>query len=147
MGMTIGEAARKSGCSVPTIRYYESIGLVAPAARSANGRRSLGWPDVTRLRFIRRSREFGMTLEQVRELLEASADSADGCAAMRGLVQQRLDEVARRRAELAALEASLQAMADRCDAGCGASGGGACTIAGDIAGGGLADRLPLSNCG
>ncbi len=60
--LTIGDAARRSGCSVATIRYYEEIGLIRSADRSASGRRVFARPDIERLQLIRRLRsmEFGI---------------------------------------------------------------------------------------
>jgi len=133
MPMSISQAARHAGCSAPTIRYYEAIGLIPNAARTNGGRRSYGWPDVKRLQFIRRSRNFGMSIDQIRELLVPSIGDPGNCTKARGIVQQRIDEVKERRLELARLEASLEAMAKRCDANCGPSAAMPCTIFEDIA--------------
>lgn len=133
MPMAISQAARHAGCSAPTIRYYEAIGLVPNAARTDGGRRSYGWPDMKRLQFIRRARDFGMSIEQIRELLVPEADGPGGCIKAREIVQQRIDEVKGMRLELARLEASLDAMARRCDATCGPSPTLPCTIFEDIA--------------
>ncbi len=133
MPMTISELARKTGCTSPTIRYYENIGLLAPAARTAGGRRSFGGPDVSRLQFIRRARAFGMSIDQVRELLVAAASPVEGCGTARDLVRQRLDEVRARKVELAKLETSLRIMAERCVSSCGAGNAEPCTIFDDLA--------------
>lgn len=132
MPMTISEAARLAGCSAPTIRFYETIALIPSTARTAGGRRTYGWPDVKRLQFIRRSRDFGMSINQIRELLMTSLSNADNCAKARAIVQQRIDEVRERRLEMARLEASLDAMARRCDENCGQSSAMPCTIFEDI---------------
>lgn len=134
MPMSISQAARHARCSTPTIRYYEEIGLIPMAARTDGGRRSYGWPDVKRLQFIRRSRDFGMSIEQIRELLDPASDEPGSCTAARVIVQQRIDEVREQRLELARLEASLETMARRCDASCGPSAAMPCTIFDDIAG-------------
>lgn len=134
MAMTISEVARRAGCSAPTIRFYEGIGLVAPAARTSGGRRSYGWPDISRLQFIRRARDFGMSIDQVRTLLALSRGDEGACQSARALIQDRLLDVRARRRELAALEASLKAMAGRCDESCGADGSQPCTIFDDMAG-------------
>lgn len=133
MPMSISQAARHAGCSAPTIRYYETIGLIPNAARTDGGRRSYGWPEVKRLQFIRRSRDFGMSIDQIRELLVPDADDPGNCTKARGIVQQRIDEVKERQLELVRLEASLNAMAKRCDANCGQSPALPCTIFEDIA--------------
>lgn len=131
--MSISQAARHAGCSAPTIRYYEAIGLIPSAARTDGGRRSYGWPEVKRLQFIRRSRDFGMSIDQIRELLAPEVDDPGNCTKARDIVQQRIDEVKERRLELARLEASLEAMAKRCDTSCGQSATMPCTIFEDIA--------------
>ncbi|RZJ09911.1 MAG: MerR family transcriptional regulator, partial [Rubrivivax sp.] len=63
--LSIGTVAKQAGCSVPTIRYYEDIGLLPPAARTAAGQRSYGKADLQRLGFIRRCRELGFPVDQV----------------------------------------------------------------------------------
>jgi MerR family mercuric resistance operon transcriptional regulator len=71
-GLPIGELSRRTGCNVETIRYYERIGLLPPPAR--NGRyRSVSAGDEARLVFVRRARELGFTLEEIRALLKLSA--------------------------------------------------------------------------
>jgi DNA-binding transcriptional MerR regulator len=132
MAMSITQVAQRAGCSAPTIRYYEAIALIPPAPRTAGGRRTYGWPDVQKLQFIRRARDFGMAIEQIRELLAAPLDDRESCGMARDIVQQRIDEVRARRIELARLEASLEAMALRCDAGCGLSSATPCTLFEDI---------------
>lgn len=133
MVMSISEAARHAGCSAPTIRFYESIALIPPATRSEGGRRGYGWPEVKRLQFIRRARDFGMSIDQIRELLVTPLNDDGDCSRAREIVRQRIDEVRERRAELARLASSLHAMAERCDASCGQSAAMPCTIFDDIA--------------
>ena len=72
MSLSIGQAADRSGCTPPTIRYYESIGLLPPTPRSDAGRRAYGPQEVARLVFIRRARDFGLGIPQVRDLLAAA---------------------------------------------------------------------------
>lgn len=67
--MNIGQAAELSGVSAKMIRYYESIGLLAEAARGANGYRDYDAKDVHRLRFVRRARDFGFDMQQIETLL------------------------------------------------------------------------------
>lgn len=132
MPMSISEVARLAGCSAPTIRFYETISLIPSAARTGGGRRTYGWPDVKRLQFIRRARDFGMSIDQIRELLVTPPSDPGSCTKAREIVQQRIDEVRERRLELARLEASLDAMARRCDASCGQTAATPCTVFEDI---------------
>lgn len=118
MAISIGELARRAGCSVPTVRFYESIGLIPRAARAINGRRSYGWPDVSRLTFVRRARDFGLSIEQVRRLTALEADTDADCEPAKAILEQHLQEVRRKRDELIQLEQSLGRMLDRCGSGC-----------------------------
>lgn len=136
MPLTISQAAERSGCSPPTIRYYESIGLVRTADRTASGRRTFGHPDVARLTFIRRSRDFGLSIEQVRELLTASTLPTDACAPARSIVAAHLKSIRTRRQELRELEVSLQSILARCQSNCTPTGSGGCTIFEDMTGSG-----------
>lgn len=131
MSLAIGDVAKRTSCSVPTVRYYEQIGLLAPAVRAANGRRIYGWPDVSRLRFIRRARHFGMSIDQIRLLLTAMENPEGGCAPAKSIISAKLNDVAAKRAELAALESALSVMLARCDADCGPQSS-CCTIFEDI---------------
>ncbi len=118
MGMAIRQASRRSGCTPPTIRYYERIGLLAPADRTASGRRTYGGLDVTRLSFIRRCRDFGLSIAQVRTLLSASEAAGPGCATAKDVVIGHLLAMRARHAELQALEEALRAIKARCETGC-----------------------------
>ena len=133
MGMTISEAGKRSGCTPPTIRYYERIGLLPRAARTAAGRRTYGWPEVHRLSFIRRSRSFGLSIEMVRTLLAASEASGTACATAKHVVAEHLQAIKRQRDELRALEMSLRTILSRCETGCGVVGTEPCSIFEDIA--------------
>jgi DNA-binding transcriptional MerR regulator len=110
MAFSIGQLADRSGCTPPTIRYYESIGLLAAPLRSEAGRRSYGQADVARLAFIRRARDFGLGIPQVRDLLTAADAPASACATARPVVEDHIRALRARRAELKALEADLTAI-------------------------------------
>lgn len=118
MSLSIGAAAGKSGCAPPTIRYYESIGLLSRPARTAAGRRTYGPQDVARLAFIRRARDFGLGIPQVRELLAAAGAPATACALARPVVEGQIRALRAKRAELKALEAELVAILTRCETVC-----------------------------
>jgi DNA-binding transcriptional MerR regulator len=128
MPMTIKQAAERSGCTAPTIRYYESIGLLSPVRRTAAGRRVYGWPEVSRLLFIRRARDCGMGIPQVRKLLAATLRPAQSCAPSAALIEDHLRVLRERRAQLLQLEELLRGMLDRCRSGCGISGEDPCSI-------------------
>jgi DNA-binding transcriptional MerR regulator len=133
MSMTISEAGKRSGCSPPTIRYYETIGLLPPAERTPKGRRTYGWRDISRLTLIRRARDFGLSIDRVRQLLCASDGPGDGCAPAAGIIEEQLQAIRVRRTELLLLETTLQAMLKRCSASCAPGGAASCSIFEDIA--------------
>jgi DNA-binding transcriptional MerR regulator len=117
--LRIGDLARRTGTTVPTIRYYEQIGLLRPAARSG-GQRTYDNEDVRRLSFIRRCRDFDFPIDDIRALLTL-LHNGKSCTEARKLAEGRLAELRRRRAELQALEASIASLvtccAETCDGG------------------------------
>jgi DNA-binding transcriptional MerR regulator len=132
MALTIGQAASRSGCTTPTIRYYEEIGLLPPVGRTGNGRRAYGWPQVHRLTFIRRARDLGLSIGQVRDLLGTTDGDPSSCGDARDLIQAHIEAIRLKRAELDSLERALTGMAARCDATCAADPAETCTIFGDV---------------
>ena len=115
-GITIGELSRRTGCNIETIRYYERIGVLPPAAR--RGRyRHYGAEDVERLAFVRRARELGFTLDEVRALLGLAAGGGGACAEVREIAAVHLAEVRAKLADLRAMEGVLADAVHRCDMG------------------------------
>ncbi len=110
----IGEAARASGVKVPTIRYYESIGLLPRPPRTEGGRRAYDGSDLRRLAFIRHSRELGFEIDAIRALLQLQDAPEQPCAAADAIARHRLEEVERRIASLTALKAELERMIEGC---------------------------------
>ena len=78
--LTIGELARKTGVKVPTIRYYEQMGLIDAAERSQGNQRRYGRPELERLSFIKHARQLGLTLDSISALLRLSADPEGSCS-------------------------------------------------------------------
>lgn len=113
-GFAIGTAAERSGVKVPTIRYYEQIGLLAPPGRTDGNRRLYGQAEVNRLAFIRHARELGFELDAIRTLLRLQDDPDQSCADADAIAGNRLDDVRLRIASLRALEAELQRMVEGC---------------------------------
>lgn len=114
---TIGTLSAETGCNIETIRYYERIRLLPKPPRSAGGHRLYGDDHVRRLTFIRRSRELGFTLKDVKSLL-AFVDTGDyRCAEVKALTLEQLATVRRKIADLRRLERALKEMAIKCDGG------------------------------
>jgi DNA-binding transcriptional MerR regulator len=115
--ISIGELAKRTRVKVPTIRYYEQIGLVPAPARTQGKQRRYGGSEVMRLNFIRHARELGFEVEAIRELLDLSAQPDRSCAEADRVARHHMIEVDRRIAQLSALRAELQHMVDECSHG------------------------------
>jgi MerR family mercuric resistance operon transcriptional regulator len=114
--MGIGALSAATGCHIETIRYYERIGLVPRPPRSAGGRRVYGADHALRLNFVRRSRELGFSLTEVRALL-ALAEGGQSCGEVRRLTLAHLADVRAKIADLERLAATLAETAVRCRGG------------------------------
>lgn len=130
--LNIGTLAKRTGCTVPTIRYYEAIGLLPAPARAENGHRFYRESDATRLGFIKRCRDFGFPIEQVRAMTALYQDGERACVEVRDLAQVRLDEVRRKLAEMRQLEKSLEAFVSSCDETCNGGPTRGCVIIEDM---------------
>jgi DNA-binding transcriptional MerR regulator len=124
--LKIGELAERTGTNPPTIRYYEEIGLLPRAARQGGGQRRYGDDAVRRVTFVRRCRDFGFAIDQVRELVELSGDPGRDCAEARDIGRAHLAAIRERLAELRALEREMQDFVERCDTACAGGPGTAC---------------------
>jgi len=116
--LSIGELSRRTGVNIETIRYYERIKMLPAPPRTVSGRRVYGQAETRSLAFIRRSRELGFTLEQIRALLALSADNGENtCAEVRQLAAGHLADVRAKIADLRAMARVLSDAVRRCDAG------------------------------
>jgi Cu(I)-responsive transcriptional regulator len=131
--LSIGAVAKRTGCTVPTIRYYEEIGLLPPAARTEAGQRNYGEATLRRLTFVRRCRDFGFSIEQVRELVGLVDQPDRPCVEVRDIAATHLAEVRRKLDELRALEGSLDAFICSCDTACAGGAAVDCSILEDLA--------------
>ena len=113
-GVPIGDAAKASGVKVPTIRYYEQIGLLPAPPRTDSNRRQYDQSDLQRLAFIRHARALGFEVEAIRTLLRLQDEPEQSCAAADAVARARLVEVEQRIASLNALKAELERMVDGC---------------------------------
>ncbi|WMT85443.1 helix-turn-helix domain-containing protein [Pelagibacterium sp. 26DY04] len=113
-GVPIGQAARASGVKVPTVRYYEQIGLLPTPDRSEGNRRLYDRTDVDRLTFIRHARELGFDVDAIRRLLALQDHPKQSCAEADALAREHLVEVDRRIRSLMALKSELERMVEGC---------------------------------
>jgi MerR family mercuric resistance operon transcriptional regulator len=116
--LSIGELSGRTGVNIETIRYYERVKMLPAPPRTSNGRRVYGPTEIRSLAFIRRSRELGFTLDEIRALLALSAEDANNtCGEVRQVAARHLADI---RAKIADLRAMARVLADavqRCDVG------------------------------
>ncbi len=112
--LPIGELSRRTGCNIETIRYYERVGLLAAPARTGGGHRMYGTAHVMRLSFVRRARELGFTLDEVRALLRLVEERDRPCAEARDLAARHLEDVRAKIADLRHMEAALEGTIGHC---------------------------------
>lgn len=117
MEFAIGDLARRAGVKVPTIRYYEQIGLLRPPPRTEGRQRRYSDSDLARLTFIRHARELGFEIEAIRELAALSDRPDTSCAAADAIARRHLAEVESRIAKLSALKGELERMIRECRRG------------------------------
>jgi DNA-binding transcriptional MerR regulator len=115
--LTIGKLGEAAGVKVPTIRYYEQIGLLPEPDRSAGNQRLYGQSALDRLAFIRHARELGFPLDAIRYLLSLSDRPDQSCAAADVIARAQLAEVESRLARLTALKGELERMVVQCAGG------------------------------
>ncbi|MGQ3672254.1 MerR family transcriptional regulator [Xanthobacter sp. TB0136] len=111
---SIGKLSRATGVKVPTIRYYEQIGLLAAPERNSGNQRLYDSRARERLAFIRHARELGFPLEAIRELLGLSDDPASSCEQADAIAQRQLAQVEARIERLQALREELERMVHQC---------------------------------
>lgn len=112
--LTIGAVARRAGVGIDTIRYYERERLLPPPLRRASGYRDYGLDTVERLRFIRRAKDLGFTLEEVRELLALSSDRERGVRDVKVRAEAKLVAVEDRIRELQSVRRGLKQLIAAC---------------------------------
>lgn len=112
--MNIGDVARASGVSTKMIRYYETIGLIPAASRSESGYRNYGDKDVHTLRFIRRARDLGFTVEQMVDLLALWRDRSRASSEVKKIALEQVEILERKAEELKAMSRTLKHLAAHC---------------------------------
>lgn len=115
--LTIGKLAQEAGVKLETVRYYERIGLMPRTHRTPGGHRNYEGEHVRRLSFIRRSRELGFTLAEVRELLRLVDARRYTCAQVQRIAVRHIADIRQKRADLRRLARVLAGMAAKCKGG------------------------------
>jgi MerR family transcriptional regulator, copper efflux regulator len=113
--MQIGEAARHTGVSAKMIRHYEAIGLIPAADRRDSNYRDYGHHDLHRLGFIRRARDLGFSIEEIRNLLRLWGDTARASADVKALTQSHIAELDKKIALMGEMRQTLASLAEACD--------------------------------
>lgn len=112
--MNIGDASSRSGVSAKMIRYYEQIGLIPPARRTASGYRDYAEADIHMLRFIARARDLGFPVAEITDLLDLWRDTGRGSKDVKALAQARVCELRQKIAHLQEMATTLEDLARSC---------------------------------
>ena len=112
--MNIGQASNASGVSAKMIRYYESVGLIPPSARRESGYRDYAAADIHRLAFIRRARDLGFSMDQIRDLLRLWSDRDRSSAEVKAIALEHVAELEERARELNEMADALKHLASAC---------------------------------
>ncbi|MDF9304184.1 helix-turn-helix domain-containing protein [Tritonibacter mobilis] len=122
--LSIGALSKATGVKVPTIRYYEEIGLIDHVSRNAGNQRRYDQAGLERLGFIKHARDLGFTLEEIRDLMGLNGQLGQDCRAADRIAQSQLEKVRARIARLRRLEAELERITTLCQGG----NGGQCQV-------------------
>jgi DNA-binding transcriptional MerR regulator len=114
---SIGDLSRRTGVKIPTIRYYEQMGLIDAPERSEGNQRRYTSSELQRLSFIKHARDLGLAIDAIQELAELSAHPEKPCADAHAIARTHLDNVQEKIARLQKLEGELRRITGRCDAG------------------------------
>ena len=117
MNFPIGELSKRTGVKVPTIRFYEQIGLLPEPPRTESNQRRYGEAEANRLNFVRHSRELGFEVEDIRALLAMTSEPQASCHQADSIARSHLSEIDHRIASLQALRGELTRMIDECGHG------------------------------
>ncbi len=116
-GISIGDLSMQTRVNIETIRYYEKVGLLPAPGRTEGRHRVYGPAHVARLTFVRRSRELGFSLDEVRSLLRLVDGGHSSCSDVQAVTLEHLEDVRTKIADLQRLERTLSEVASRCQGG------------------------------
>jgi MerR family mercuric resistance operon transcriptional regulator len=112
--LPIGELSKRSGVNIETIRYYERVKMLAPPPRTASGRRVYEVTDLRILVFVRRARELGFSLDEIRALLRLGGPEKAPCREVRAIAAHHLEDIRAKLSDLKKLERLLSRTVARC---------------------------------
>ena len=115
--LSIGQLSKRSGVKIPTIRYYESVGIVPTPIRSTGNQRRYTADDLRRLNFIKHARDLGFSIEMIRELIELADQSGSSCIDADIIANKQLADVRTKIKKLKKLEKELSRIASNCEGG------------------------------
>lgn len=141
----IGQLSSMTGCSVPTIRYYEDVGLIPRVRRSATGQCLYGAESAELIQFIRRCRDFDFSIDQIRALVSLAKKEDRDCVEVRDIAKTQLVAVREKMSELKNLELSLSRFIAACNSTCIGGPAPECSIFKDISTG-IAHAPTASAC-
>lgn len=112
--MTIGQVAREAGVGVETIRFYERVGLLEEPPRRQSGYRQYSSDAVKRIRFIKRAKELGFSLKEIKELLYLRVDTSTSCGAVKRRAEAKISDIERKVQDLQRMKRALVKLAAAC---------------------------------
>ena len=115
--ITRGRLAKLTGCNIETIRYYEGVGLMPEPKRSKGGYREYEETDIRRLSFVRRCRELGFSLDDIRGLLELVDGGGHSCGEIQNMTLAHVSHIRTKISDLRRIERILKEMATKCEGG------------------------------
>ena len=114
-GLTIGRLAKKAGVTIDTVRFYERIGLVAEPARTESNYRLYSEDGVARLSFIKRAKDLGFSLNEIKELLALRLDPKATRAEVKERTEVKINDIRKKIADLSQILIALEHLSDSCD--------------------------------
>jgi MerR family mercuric resistance operon transcriptional regulator len=112
--LTIGQVAKRTGIGVETVRFYERKGLLEEPARRPSGYRQFDEGIVARLRFVRRAKELGFTLKEIKELLSLKLDPSTTCADVKSRAEVKIEDIEQRIRTLQRMKRALAKLTKAC---------------------------------
>ncbi len=115
--VTIGALSKQTGCHIETVRYYERIGVLFKPPRTEGGHRLYGREHIKRLMFVRRSRELGFSLGEIRTLLKLVDGKQYRCREVKALMEEHLGDIKKKISDLKRLQKTLADISSQCEGG------------------------------